>query len=91
MGLIKTAIKYGALFGVAKTGFDALGQHNQQQQQQQQVQPQNQQYGPIRDASGYLHQPYCNGQCGQRCHLNVENRNVNEGYASGQEYGKATI
>jgi hypothetical protein len=87
MGLIKSAIKYGALFGIANQGLKTLDHHNQQQQQQQpqviyQQPPSYQNSGPARDASGYIHQPFCNGQCGGRCHLLEGNRGVEQGYVS---------
>lgn len=74
MGPIKAAIQMGTLYGIAHQGFKAYGNHQQQQQEAQVPQqfysqreaPQAipQQY---RDASGYLHQGFCNGTCGGRC------------------------
>lgn len=75
MGLIKDGVKYGALFGVAHEASKAYSKsHNGNQQQQPQPQQQQQQYtqaAPMqtqhRDGSGYLHQSFCNAQCGHRC------------------------
>jgi hypothetical protein len=87
MGLIKSAIKYGALFGIANQGFKAL-EHSSQNSQQQQPQVilqqpppyQNQNNGSSRDASSYRHQPFCNGNCGGRCHLLEGNQEIDNGF-----------
>ncbi|KAF2164339.1 hypothetical protein M409DRAFT_25218 [Zasmidium cellare ATCC 36951] len=78
MGLIKSGIKWGTIGYVAHQGFKAVGENKQSHQQQQQAplprdQPpsyypqQGQQGQRFQDASGYLHQSWCNGQCGHHC------------------------
>ena len=64
MGLISGAIKLGAVAVVANQGVKAYEKHKHGKVAQQQ---QHGQYRELRDASGYLHQPWCNGSCGSQC------------------------
>ena len=111
MPIIRDAIKYGALFGVAHEAGKAINKHDEsknnnppvmqsgpsgqyqdnreqpsqaQQQQQYHQQPQQYQQQPEhppqyqqtqqwRDANGYLHQPWCNGQCQSQCNRGAVN------------------
>lgn len=66
MPLIKKAIKYGALFAIAREGVKYMEKRDKKptrelEQQLRQEQP------SVYDASGYYHQPYCNGGCGGHC------------------------
>jgi len=80
MGLIKEGIKYGAIFAVAREGIKAFERHDKNQPQQRgqdplpqsypQQQPRQQPLG-WRDATGYVHQGWCNGQCEGRCNNSV--------------------
>lgn len=71
MGLLGKAIKYGSVIAVAHTAGKAYESHKQQHQQPlpqgQYVQPQLQPQQQYRDATGYLHQAWCNGQCHGQC------------------------
>ncbi|KAK4499558.1 hypothetical protein PRZ48_010075 [Zasmidium cellare] len=74
MGLIKSGIKWGSIGYIAHQGFKAVDSNKQSHQQQPMPQqppvyyPQQGQQGQqFRDVSGYLHQSWCNGQCGHHC------------------------
>lgn len=73
MGLIKTGIKYGALFGIAREGMKAIDRHSSNQTPPQQSHSNQQLYlqPPVQrstvDENGYAHQSWCNGACGGRC------------------------
>jgi hypothetical protein len=87
MGLIRTAIQFGALFGIAHEGLKVLD-HKNQQSQSQQTQGSVYQHPPSYPGSmEYSHQPYCNGGCGQRCQSNGSNGHIN-GNLGGQNGGK---
>jgi len=71
MGLISTGIKAGGMFLVAREGMKAYEKHEDRKHSQDQSPPQYQNLAPA-SAQGntnnqYVHQGYCNGQCGQRC------------------------
>ncbi|EMC95247.1 hypothetical protein BAUCODRAFT_35238 [Baudoinia panamericana UAMH 10762] len=69
--MIGKVIKYGALFAIANQVIKTI--HSNDTNAEQQQQPQSHQPAIIqhqdtwRDASGYVHQPYCNGQCSGHC------------------------
>jgi hypothetical protein len=84
MGLLGTAIKLGAVYGIVKTGANALEKHNNPQSHNQQQSSSNQLYDPARNTSGFVHESYCNGQCGHRCH--GENATTKPRSFNGQDY-----
>ena len=61
---------------MANQGIKAYDKHKQAKAGQQQP-PQYPQY---RDVTGYLHQPWCNGQCNCQCNGNAGHaiRNIEE-------------
>lgn len=102
MGLIKTGIKYGALFGIAREGMKAIDRHDSRTPPQQQQPPVNQQLymqAPAQrsmvDEYGYAHQSWCNQSCGRQCnaaanqsHMQAAPRGFNDyGNGYGNSYG----
>jgi hypothetical protein len=93
MGILKTAIAAGAAYGIVKTGVNAIERNNQAHQNQQ---PAMKQYESARNTSGYLHQPYCNGNCNHQCHQqatsarSIGNGVSNEGSNGQQHYDTKT-
>jgi hypothetical protein len=73
MAIVKQAIKYGGLAYAAKSlGKAAVSIHSNHQSSPQPNQQHQQAYysqqPPAYNANpGYVHQPYCNGTCGNVC------------------------
>ena len=65
MGLLGTTLKVGTIALVAHQGIKAYDKRKQAKNGYPQPQ-----YQQLRDASGYLHQPWCNGQCSSQCNGN---------------------
>ncbi|KAK4609186.1 hypothetical protein CLAFUW4_14325 [Fulvia fulva] len=98
MGLIKSGMKYGSLAYIANQAGKAIGGYSQSHQQQQPQQAGRPalyaRHGQFRDASGYLHQSWCNGRCGQRC-MDAANNSGSwsgaaDGYNGGYQQGPAS-
>ncbi|KAF2160242.1 hypothetical protein M409DRAFT_29332 [Zasmidium cellare ATCC 36951] len=76
--MIRTAAKWGTIAYIGNKAAKAYGEHSNQQQPPMPYPPQqaSSSRGPgtqIREANGYLHQTWCNGQCGLRCNDGMQN------------------
>jgi hypothetical protein len=68
MTLLRDAVKYGALFGVAREVGKAYNNKKSSVQPPQRYPPQGQYYQqPVRDQASYGHQSFYSGHCGGQC------------------------
>lgn len=67
--LLKQGIKYGSLAYVAHEAGKVLSSRREKSPAPAPIPAPAQQPNQHHDASGYLHQSWCNGQCSQHCNL----------------------
>ena len=71
MPLLRQGMKYGSLAYVAHEAGKAVSSHRDKSPAPVPAPPQ--QPNQYRDASGYLHQSWCNASCGQHCNVAQNN------------------
>lgn len=62
-GLVKTGMKYGALYAAAHEAGKVLSSRNSPQTPAQRAPAPN----PVATSGGYIHQTWCNAPCGLQC------------------------
>lgn len=85
MGLIKKGIECGTVYAIANKGLQTYDKHEANKQQQRTIQNSQEvlQAPPVYQNPGFVHQPFCNGQCSGQCG-GAANKDVSEGHDNKQ-------